>query len=439
MKRIQTIVLFLILCAPLSWGYDIAYQVSMPNPNSHFIHIQIDIDCVEGDSLELQMPSWSPGRYRILDFARNVSQFSATSNKDPLSFQKINKSTWQIETNGAAQIQIRYRVYADNLSGEYSQLNDRHAFLDGAGLYMYVVGAKDNPVSLKIIAPDGWMTLSSAGKLGDVEFQFPHYDRMVDELVQLGRFFVYEFDAGNTRITASILNNGDREPVNDFLDQVMPISRTAFDMLGELDTNHFTFFFHFLPDTRNTTGMEHLNCFQITRGHDLDEENWKSDLTPWITAHEFVHAWNVKRLRPQGLGPFDYTQEVYTPLLWLAEGCTNYLADLIMVRSGVWSEEDFYDWLQKRITLYRSLPGAFERSAEQSSMDAWLDSPKDSIEWAPQYVWIDYYLKGELIGLCIDQEIRRRTNNEKRFEDFFRLLYQRFYQDAKAESYYLKG
>ena len=439
MKQIRTVLFLLFLFAPLTWGYDVAYRVSMPNPNNHSIHIQITIGGMTTDNLDLQLPAWSPERYRIMDFARNVSQFSASNGESPLSFQKTDKSTWRVNNNGAKRIEVNYKVYADNLSGEYSQLNDQHAFLDGAGIYMYIVDAKSNPVSLSIEPPEGWMILSSAGELGETEFEFPNYDRMADELVQLGKFFLYKFDAGDTEIYVSIVNNGDREPVDKFLDQIMPIARTTVDMLGPLDTDRFTFFYHFLPDTRNTTGMEHLNCFQISRNHDLEEDNWKSDLTPWITAHEFVHAWNVKRLRPKGLGPFDYSKEVYTPLLWFAEGCTNYLADLIMVRSGAWSQDEFYEWLADRIELYRSLPGAYERSAEDASFDAWLDTPHAGVEWNPQYVWIDYYLKGEMVGLCIDMEIRKRTKNNKRFEDWVKLLYQRFYENAEDESYYLKG
>ncbi len=439
MKRAAFLsVLFVLFLSPIG-AYEIDYQVSMPNPNSHYLHIQVKISDVNSQSIELQIPSWSPGRYRIMDFARNVSQFTATSGAASLPFQKIDKSTWRVTTNGSTNVRVNYQVYADNLSGEYSQLNDQHAFLDGAGIYMYVVGAKQYPVSLSITPPDNWMVLSSAGELGETEFEFPNYDRMADELVQLGKFFVYKFDAGDTKITVSVLNNSDREPMNAFLDQITPIARTTVDMLGPLDADRFTFFYHFLPDTRNTTGMEHLNCFQISRNHDLEEDNWKSDLTPWITAHEFVHAWNVKRLRPKGLGPFDYSKEVYTPLLWFAEGCTNYLADLIMARSGAWSQDDLYEWLADRIQLYRSQPGAFERSAEQASFDAWLDTPPAGVEWNPQHVWIDYYLKGEMIALCIDMEIRKRTNNRYAFEDWVKRLYKRFYLDAETESYYLKG
>lgn len=429
----------LVFSAAAAKAIDIRYDVSMPDPLDHYIHIEITLSGLESDSVDLQLPSWSPGRYLILDFARNVKSFSAFANGEPLPSRKLDKATWRIETEEHSSIQVRYQVYADNLSGEFSQLNDRHAFLDGAGLYMYVVGAKDQPVSLRIHPPEGWMILSSAGELGQTEFEFPHYDRMVDELVQLGTFFLYEFYAGELEVMVSILNNGDRSPVNAFLDPLMAISRTAVEMMPPLDAERFTYFFHFLPDTRNTAGMEHANCTQITRDHDLDETNWKSKLTPWIAAHEFVHAWNVKRLRPQGLGPFDYTSEVYTPLLWFGEGCTNYLADLIMVRSGAWSREDFYDWLGQRIELFRTWPGIRERSVEEASFDVWLDNPNAHAEWNPEYVWVDFYLKGELIGLCLDMEIRERTGNQKNFIDLFHLLYERFYINADAETYYMKG
>ncbi|MBI1387675.1 MAG: hypothetical protein GC154_04440 [bacterium] len=420
-------------------GMEIGYRLSMPDPVSHELHVQIALRGVEGDAVELQMPAWAPGRYQTLDFARNVHHFTVRGGEASLPFRKSDKTTWRIETQGLDSIEINYQVYADTLSGEYSQLNDFHAFLCGVSVYMYVAGYKDHPVTLDIEPPKDWMILSSGGELGQTHFEYSDYDRMIDELVQLGKFFLYKFRAGETDFYVCIVNNGDRTYAGPFVEQVRRIVNTAVEVMPPLDTPRYTFFFHFLPDSRTTAGMEHLNCAQITRNHDLADHDWKSDLTPWIAAHEFSHAWNVKRLRPQGLGPFDYTQETYTPLLWLVEGGACYLGDLFLLRSGVWNEERFYQWFNERITQFRQWPGADERSVEQSSFDAWLYDDSARGEWNPQANWIDYYLKGELICLCIDLEIRKRSGGEKGFEDFFDALYRRCYEDSAPESYYLKG
>lgn len=433
---------FLILFGPFILSADaleIAYKISMPNPTDHYFHVQIDISGATREILDLRMPAWSPGRYLILNFARNVRDFSAKSPTGSLPFYKIDKQTWRIETQGASHIAVQYRVYGNNLSGELSLLNDTQAFLDGASLYLYVDGCIDKPVSLEIVPPPGWMILSSAGELGQTQFSFPNYDRMIDELAQLGTFFVERFTIGSTEYRLSIITQGNRDPVKGFVEKVHALQETAVKMLGPIDSPRYTFFYHFLPDSRDSAGMEHFNSCQLTRKHAMDDTGPMMDVTLWVTAHELIHAWNGKRLRPQNLGPFDYSQEVYTELLWFMEGITSYLADRILVRSGVWSQDDFYKQLADQISVFRASPGILQRSPEEASFDTWLwpiDGSRES-DW--NNTWTSYYTSGELLGMCMDLEIRHRTKNRKNFEDFFRLLYTRFYRQTGSETYYAPG
>ncbi len=439
MRRLL-IVVFLLGFSPFlfsAFSLEIKYTISLKDPISHYFHVQIAINGIQEESLDFQMPAWSPGRYEIQNFAKNVRDFQAKSEEQPLSFQKIDKQTWRVQTNHNDGVTVSYQVYANTLSGDYSQLNGQHAFVDGASVYMYLVGYKSNPVRLSIQYPQHWFILSSAGELGQSEFEFPHYDRMIDELAQLGEFHLERFRIENTEYRVCIVNNGVKKHIPTFVDNIRKLQQTAVSMLGPLDTDTITFFFHFLPDSRTTAGMEHLNCFQITRNHDLSEYNTQMDWTYWIAAHELIHAWNVKRLRPQNLGPFDYTQEVYTKLLWFAEGCTSYLADLLMLRSGLWTQEKFFERLSENIKQFRSTPGRHERSAEQASFDTWLVDHSPNADW--NNVWINYYLKGQLIGYCMDIEIRHRTKNKNSFEDFFRLFYERMYLESEADSYYIQG
>ncbi|MGC9330049.1 MAG: hypothetical protein ACP5I1_20605, partial [Candidatus Hinthialibacter sp.] len=351
---------------------EIAYRISMPNPSNHYFHVQIDLTGVDEDAVDLQMPAWSPGRYLILNFARNVSRFSAESESGALPFRKIDKQTWRIQTQGASHFTARYQVFGNNLSGELSLLNDQQAFLDGGSLYMYVAGHKDQPVSLDIIPPSGWMILSSAGELGQTHFEFPHYDLMIDELVQLGVFYVERFTIGPTEYRVSIVAKEDVDKIPLLVSEVRALQETAVRMLGPFDSPRYTFFYHFLPDSPNSAGMEHFNSCQLTRKHALGDEGYMMNLTIWVTAHELIHAWNGKRLRPRNLGPFDYSQEVYTEHLWFMEGCTSYLADLILLRSGLWSKEQFYSQFADQITAFRGSPGIYQRSPQEASFDTWL-------------------------------------------------------------------
>ena len=420
---------------------DIAYRISLPDPSNHYVHVQIDLDGLDQEILDLQLPAWSPGLYLILDFARMVSGFSAESLAGPLTYEKIEKHTWRVATRGASKITARYKVYANILNGAYSQVNDYHALLAGSSLYMYAVGHKDQPVTLEITVPAGWQILSSAGDPGQTRFRFPNYDLLIDELAQLGDFYVESFSSANTEYRVCILKpNTEASLIPAFVQKIRAMQETTEAMLGPLDTPRYTFFFQFLPDTPTSVGMEHFNGCQMTRRHPLSETGAAMDLTLWVTAHELAHAWNVKRLRPQGLGPFDYTRETYTSLLWFAEGLTNYLADLIMVRCGLWNRPQLYARLASNISTFRFSPGIYERSPESASFDTWLtpvNLAANQSDW--NQTWVSYYLSGELIGVCLDLEIRHRTGNQKTFEDFFQLLYQRTYGQAPAESYYAPG
>ncbi len=441
MKRIAFLIFVFALFSLPACALEIAYTISMPQPVTHYFHVQIDLTDVAAVYIDVRMPAWSPGRYLIRNFARNVRDFSAKGKGEGLRSRKIDQHTWRIDTKGQSQITIHYKVYGNNLAGDFSQLNDFHAFLDGGSLYMYIVGHKPDPVRLTVVPPDDWMILSSAGELGQTEFTFPNYDLMIDDLVQLGVFFVERFKIENTEYRVCILNNGEREPIPEFVEKVHKMQQTVVEMLGPLDTECYTYFYHFLPDSRDSAGMEHLNCCQLTRKHDISDTGTLMDWTLWVTAHELTHAWNVKRLRPKELGPWDYQEEAWTPLLWLAEGGTNYFAHMIITRSGVWTKEKLYERLQNDIQDFRNSPARFQRSPEQASYDTFLwqrlgDTYGES-NW--ENTWLSYYLTGQLVSMCIDFEIRHQTKNQKTFEDFFRLLYQRCYEEAESDSYYFKG
>ncbi|MGI6456516.1 MAG: M61 family metallopeptidase [bacterium] len=440
MRTIFTSV-FLILLSLAGWSEDITirYRVTIEHPINHYFKVQISISHMEEDFIDLQMPAWSPGRYLINNFARNVRDFQAASPEQPLHFQKTDKQTWRIFTEGVSQLTVTYQVYANTLSGEYSQLDDIHGFLHGTSLFMYVKDRTHLPVTLEVENFPDWMILSASGEEGQTVYHFPNYDLLVDELIQVGQFLVRTFTIGQTEFRVSIMNNRSHRYVNQFVADIEKLANAAIRLLGPLDTPRYTFFFHFVPDSKTSAGMEHLNSCQLTRQHDLMESGSLMDWTYWITAHEFAHAWNIKRLRPRGLGPFDYTREVHTPLLWFVEGCTSYLADLIMYHSGLWSRENLLQRIAENIQQYRSSPGRFERSAEQASFDTWLYDTGHYAENDWGNIWIDYYLKGNLIGYCLDFEIRSRTHNEQSFPGFFRTMYHQFYTAAGSESYYLKG
>ncbi|MBZ5551538.1 MAG: PDZ domain-containing protein [Acidobacteriia bacterium] len=431
----------------LSAADSIHYRLAMPQPSSHFFVVTIIVEQVAAPALDFQMPAWSPGRYVIYDFAHNVQEFRAQGDQNkPLAFEKIDKQTWRVHTGGSQRVAIEYKVFANTLSGTFSQLNDQHANYNGASIYMYVVGLKDHPIDLDIEAPDGWAVMNGLpGGKGDGNhwmLRAPNYDVLIDCPTEIAPFS----DSGSVRMKSFsfagksfrvvIHNNGSDKNVDRFVSDLEKIVKTEFEVMGPPDYNQYTFLFHFNPYALHGDGMEHLNSTQIVITGNLgDDENYDNYL--WVSAHEFFHCWNVKRLRPVALGPWDYAGENYTPSLWISEGITSYYASLSLRRAGIWDDQKYFKHVARLIEMIQNSPGRFERNVEQASLDTWFwhDTP-DVSNW--QNVFLSYYTQGEILGALLDLEIRQRTANAKTLDDVFRTLYKKFYE-TPGTTYYLQG
>lgn len=293
--------------------------------------------------------------------------------------------------------------------------------------------------------PQGWQILSAAaGKLGQNQFTFPNYDLLADHSIQLGKFYSTTFNTDKTHHYLSIFGDYSQEAIKPLLYETQLIEKTAESMLPPIDSKQYTNFFEFIPKVKTGDGLEHLDDNVIIDNQKLMSRNGKSlDNTiityplTWIIAHEFVHRWNIKRLRPVHLGPFDYSKEVYTHSMWFFEGATSYIGDLILLKSGLWSKQDFYNHMTKQITLLNKTQGQFVRSSEQASFDIWLRPQWKGPFW--NSVWVDPTVKGEIICWMIDLSIKHLTQNKKNFLDFYNLFYNKMYIQATPDSYYLKG
>ncbi|MBX7224024.1 MAG: hypothetical protein K1Y36_29175 [Blastocatellia bacterium] len=419
----------------------IAYRLAFQHPASHLFEVELSISGITTPSIRIAMPAWSPGRYAIYDFAKNVQEFTAKdSQSTALPIQKSDKQTWVVATNNIRECTVSYRVYANDLSGTFSILNEQHANLNGASIFAYVVGHKPDPVTLHVALPKGWKIINSAADTTDqTTFTFPNYDLLIDAPTEMGPAFeVLSFTvAGQTyRVMVSQLGEaGDAKP---FVAELEKIVRTQVALMGSPDFRHYTFLFNFAPNQSYGDGMEHLASTNIIVVGGLRNPAIMQEAL-LVGSHEFFHVWNVKRLRPVELGPWDYSKEVHTKSLWIAEGLTNYYGDLLAERAGVLKPEAYYQELVNQIEMLERSPGRKLMSVEQSSWDTWFHLA------APQYqntnlanTSISYYNKGELLGLLLDLEIRGRTNGEKSLDDVLRLMFKTFYEQPAA-TYYLKG
>ncbi len=424
--------------------YRIEYTISMPNPADHLYHVAMDVAGIPERAVELQLPIWSPGRYAKMDFARNVQEFRVVDSRGkPLRWEKVNGSRWRVTLGGSAIARVTYKVFANSpMSGTFSVLDTLHANWNGPSLFMYVDGHKQDPVTLSVNAPENWTIINGeVSRPGQRLFTFPNYDQMVDtptEVAPARSLLLDTFVVDNRYYRVMVHHNG---PVNQrtrvrFVHDVENIVRYENSVFGPPPLDQYTFLFNIgFP---GGDGMEHLYSTQIQSSRAWTDT---AALLPGVTtaSHEYFHVWNVKRVRPAVLGPFDYTKEQYQPSLWVAEGWTSYYGYVTLRRSGIEDTPALYRRAAQLIQENLTAPGRKEVSARMSSFHApfWDGAPQPQPTNAAN-TFISYYTKGAGIALYLDLFIRNRTNNARSLNDAFNNLKNRVWNAPKA-SYYLQG
>ena len=421
---------------------ELKYYLRLARPSTHIMEVEIQAGKVAEPALNFVMPAWAPGRYAIYDFAKNVQEFSAAGSEgQALPWTKLDKQTWRVEARDAGgSVRVRYRVYGNDLSGSFSQFDLSHANINGASVFMYVDGHKPDPLTLTVEPPANWKLISGfAESVEQHTFQVRNYDVLVDTPMEVSADCLLEQfrERGKSIRVAVHTYTGQDRNLSRLMEGLKKIVRTYLASLPEPDFSDYTFIFHFSPDVSKGDGMEHLNSTQVIVRGSLTSGALDEALE--TAAHEFFHLWNVKRLRPAGLGPFDYTKENYSRSLWFAEGVTTYFSYLSLLRAGIWSCKDFLARLAEEIRTLEGEPGRKLMSAESSSFHAWFyDRAPQMQETNFANTTFSYYNKGAVLGMLLDLEIRGRTRGEKSLDDVLRLMYRDFYQ-APAESYYGPG
>lgn len=438
----------------------ITYRLSMLRPVSHLFEVSIEVELPENSaaqSLDFQMSKWSPGRYAVFDFAKNVQEFqaytatcrqredapsSANCQISPLTFARVDGQTWRVETKGAQRLNVRYKVFANDLSGTFSQLNSRHANYNGGSIFMYIVNHKPDPVRLVIEPPAGWRIINGwTQQAGQREWQFPNWDVLVDTPTEIATDWTLdEFQVGEKKYRVMVHSFGDeggKRPA--LVRDIEKIVRAQTSMWGAPEFDSYTFLLHFAADDRSGDGMEHLTSTQIIEPGALGDAGMYESALGTV-AHEFFHVWNVKRLRPLEFGPWDFTRPANTPALWVAEGLTNYYGHLMMRRAGIWDDARFLRRESETIDQIENAAGSRLMSAEQSSLSAqFIDDAPHAQRTNLANTAISYYPKGELIGFVLDLLIRGRTKGKASLDDVMRRMYEEFYLTSPSATYYLRG
>lgn len=402
----------------------IIYTIAMPHPHSHLFHVTITIGDIAADRIDLSLPGWTPGSYMIREYARHVQEFAARAGDQALAWRKTSKDSWQVETGGAGQVVVSYRVYAFELTVRTSHLDGSHGYFNGASVFMLIHGGTAEPLGLRIEPAPGWHISTGMEPWpadGPQSFHAADYDELVDCPVECGTHRRLHFTVDDIPHEIAIWGRGNEDEQR-LLDDTRRIVEVQRDFFGGLPYDHYTFILH-LTDGRGG-GLEHRNSVSnmLDRWTFRPEQRYERYLA--LTSHELFHVWNVKRLRPAPLGPFDYRSENYTRQLWVAEGITSYYDELLLVRAGLLRAERFLEKLANEILTLQGQPGRRIQSLEQSSFDAWIKfyRPDENSDNSS----ISYYLKGSLVSLLLDMHIRRESSGECSLDDVLRHLYERY-------------
>ncbi|MGI9067580.1 MAG: M61 family metallopeptidase [Pyrinomonadaceae bacterium] len=409
----------------------ISFTVSMPKPHTHMLEVEVRIKRRQGAAAPaeelLVMPVWTPGSYLVREFERHVQDFAATDNAGhALQWEKLNKNSWRVITKGLAEWRATYRVYANELSVRTNELNSDHAFWNNAALLMYLEGFTSAPSTLHILAPQPWKVATPLPVEPGPKntFRAENFDILYDSPVEVSNFKTLSFEVKGVPHRIVIDGEGNYDPERMRIDVKKIVEASVELMGGEIPYRDYTFFLHLRANTGG--GLEHLNSTALgfRRFNFKPETGYQGFLS--LVAHEFFHLWNVKRIRPDALGPFDYTKENYTKLLWVAEGITSYYENIILRRAGLISEKDFLAAAAKAFQDLQNVPGRLVMSAEEASFDAWIKyyRPDDNSVNSQ----VSYYDKGAILGLLLDLEIRKESKGTKSLDDVMRYLYTEFYK-----------
>ncbi len=400
------------------------YTVSFLEPGDHVYQVRLHMtDVPEGRHI-LSLPVWTPGAYEVQDFSRHVFGLRLESNFKAIPLNHEAKNRWGFETFGdSSTVTLDYQVYAFELGVDTSHLDASHAYWNGAGLFMWLDDYQSEPYTVKIEAPAGWKVATGLESDPHTPNQYVarNYDVLIDSPVECGTHQTLTFTVDNKPHSVVLWGHGNEDAVQ-FTEDIQRIVQAQRDIFGSLPYDHYTFIVH-LSD-RGTGGLEHLNSTTcgVSRFAFKPRKSYRRVLG--LVSHEFFHLWNVKRIHPDMLGPFDYNQEVYTRLLWAMEGFTDYYAGIALRRSGLFSVPEYLKGLGENLEAYEKEPGRFVQSLAESSFDTWIKLYKPDEDSKNRT--ISYYLKGDLVGTCLDLEIRHRTGSQYALDDVLRRLYTRY-------------
>ena len=405
------------------------YTLAMPAPQTHYFEVKMELGGFPAEYTDVKMPVWAPGSYLVREFSKNVEGLQArTVGGQALAVEKISKNTWRVRHPKQASFSVSYRVYAFELTVRTSFIDADHGYLNGSSVFMYPADNKMLGSTVAVQPAAGWAQVSTALRptAGKFTYKAASYDELADSPIEIGNQKVLNFTANGTPHQVAMCGTYSVDEPK-LLADLKRVCEEAHRVVGKNPLDHYLFIVHNLE--RGGGGLEHLYSTTLEVGRTTygTEAGYKSFLG--LVAHEYFHLWNVKRIRPVALGPFNYDQENYTHLLWVSEGMTEYYSKVINQRAGFISRDEYLGKLANEITAVENTPGNRVQSAAESSFDAWIRYYRPNENSSNSQ--ISYYDKGDLIGTVLDLSIAEATKGEKHLDDVFRLLYDKYYLGLK--------
>jgi predicted metalloprotease with PDZ domain len=402
-----------------------AYTVSMPEPANHLFHVVLRVEGLRGEIRDFKMPGWHPGYYRLIDYAASVSNFRAydSANK-PLPWEKTTKNTWRVATGNAPTVFLSYDVFGNTRFAAQNYLDEDRAFIAPTGMFLYLAGELERAVSITVELPAKWTRIATGlEEERPRTFRARNFDELYDSPMLLGNQETLEFEVQGKRHTVALEDVPATVDRNRIVADLQRIVDTTARLIGDIDYAHYAF----LMMGRGAGGIEHANS-------SANAFNGASLVTPagylsWLSfiSHEYFHSYNVKRIRPLTLGPFDYDTENVTELLWVSEGLSVYYQDLMLVRAGLMTRDQYLDKMKNSISSFENLPGRRYQSATDSSRTTWGTSGVGN----DRNTTISYYNNGAMLGAMLDLKIRNATANRRSLDDVMRALYNRFHKEKQ--------
>lgn len=429
----KIIALCLFLLPLLSRAMELTYHLSMPQPNSHYFSVKIDVKGNTANKQEFKLPVWTPGSYLVREFSKNLNQVKAidATNKE-LVVTKKTKNAWEIQCAGQENFTVYYEVYAFELSVRTPFLDNTHGFVAGAGVFMYTEATKNQRGFLKVYPHASFKKVSTAlpsadfkAELGCFNFVFEDYDQLVDCPIEIGNQVEFDFMAAGLRHRVAMYGEANYN-VAQLQQDMAKVVQAATDVFGSNPNKDYLFIVHNVSDGQG--GLEHKNsCVLSVSRWSYAGSNYTGFIN--LVAHEYFHLWNVKRIRPIELGPFNYDQECYTSLLWVMEGITSYYDELLLKRAGFYTKEEFLNKLQSQINYVEGTPGSRVQPVAHASFDAWIKAYRPNEN--SSNTTMTYYSRGAVLGAVLDAYLIQKSNKKRSLDGFMQLLYSKYALELK--------